>query len=304
MITDTPVNLRQDRDFGEVFNATFLLIKQNLSVLARAILFFVAPVAIVGAVIFGSGFTGMFASITQLETDPMRMLRFVPSMLGGGLVMLASSVLLMGAIYGVLRLHERVGPGGFTPVEAFRAGVPYLPRVFGFSVLLFLAAVVSALINVIPCLGTIAWLVGLVYVGTRLSLATPAYVLDDYGLTDGAKVSWDITRDAFWQTLGVLFVTYLVASILGQAFQLPLTIYTQTRALTSSDPEAMLTAFSSPWIIVYTAFSTLAQQFLYVVPFTALGLQYGNLSESVTQAGVLSRLDTFAAPPPADGDAG
>ena len=301
-MTPAKVDLRQSRDFGEIFNATFAFVKQNLGVLVKGILFFVAPVAAVSAIFFGRYMAGLFSSLGTLETDPMALVRMVPMFLLGGVFSVVAYVLMQVVVLGVMKLHEVRGPGQFTAPEAFRAGARHFLPILGFSGLLFIGFAATAPVNLIPCLGTIVWIVFLFYAGTRLSLTSAAYVLDDRAFFDGIRASWDVVRPAFWQTFGVLFVTALVAGILGGIFQLPMTIFTQVQMLTSGDPMQAFSAYASPWAVAYLVLATVAQQLLYMLPIVALGLQYGNLSETLTQAGLMDRLSAFdSGAPPAEG---
>ena len=45
------INLRKKREFGEVFNATILFLKQEYKLLGKAFLYYVLPVSIVIAIL-------------------------------------------------------------------------------------------------------------------------------------------------------------------------------------------------------------------------------------------------------------
>ncbi len=207
-------------------------------------------------------------------------------------------------VMGVLKLHEEVGPGQFEPIDALRTGFRYFWLLLALQAVLVVGFVVSAFLNIIPCLGTLAWIVGVVYVGVRVALASYAVVMDDLSITDALKKSWELVGQDFWQTFGVLFVMWLLAGILAYIFQIPVFIYTMTQSLTSTDPMAALQNGLPLWVRAMMVVSQVAQYLLYVLPVVAGGIQYGNLSETVGQAGLVDRVRAFGAGPSATGQEG
>jgi hypothetical protein len=70
--------------------------------------------------------------------------------------------------------------------------------------------------------GTILCLVPGVWVGVLFALATPALVLEQVGVGQAFQRSKVLMRDAWWQTFGILVVTWLVVSAFSLIIQLPL----------------------------------------------------------------------------------
>ncbi len=288
------VDIRQDRDLGEVFNATFAFIRQNLGVLVKGVLFFVAPLAALSGLFAGQYLNNLFATMTELDTNPSAFLAMLPLLGLGVLFSIAAWLLLHLVVLGTVKLHEKHEPGVFSPAEALKAALPYFWPLLGFFTLLGAGFMVSIMLNFIPCLGTVLWLVGIVYVGARLSLTPAALVLDGNGLADAMRQSWTLVSPAFWQTLGVLALMFLIAAILGGLFSVPYQIFVQVKLLTATDPMSAVQDAGSVWMTAYLMLATVAQQLLYVLPLAGIGVQYGNLSETLGQAGLLDRLRAFS----------
>lgn len=69
-----------------------------------------------------------------------------------------------------------------------------------------------------------AAVVALVLAYVRLSLATSAVVLEGAGVRLALRRSWRLTARAFWRVLGVLLLTALITSLVGQVLALPFTL--------------------------------------------------------------------------------
>nr|MDT0664669.1 hypothetical protein [Micromonospora sp. DSM 115978] len=78
--------------------------------------------------------------------------------------------------------------------DAARRIAPRLPGLLGLSVVVVLLTV----------LGLVAFLVGAVYVGVVLTLATPAYVLEGGTVRAALRRSRVLVEGAWWRTFGIL----------------------------------------------------------------------------------------------------
>lgn len=283
------VDLRRDRDFGEVFNATFAFIRQNIAVLAKGVLFFVTP-AIVVAQVFAGKYTSQFFSFPGTEPDFDTLVSSAPALLLGMLFSILAWLAHQVVVLGTVRLHEQRGPGQFEPIDAFKEGLRFIVPLVGTSLLMGAFFVVTIPLHILLCIGT----VGVAYMAIRLSLASYAVVMDDLTVLDAFRTSWRLVKDDWWQTFGVLLVMGLLAGILSYLFQMPMIIY--TALMTLSDPEGSTLATGIPlWMQAIGVLGQIAQYLLYVLPVVAGALQYGNLSEARNQTAFVERMRAFGA---------
>lgn len=284
------LDLRQDRDFGEVFNATFAFIRQNAAVLIKGVLFFVTP-AIVLSQVFAAGYTAaVFAGLNVENVEAL--VASLPTLAVGVLFMMLAWLAHQVVVLGTVKLHEAQGPGTFTAVDAFRAGLPYVGGLLGVSLAMGAFFLLTLPLHLLICLGTL----GVIYLFIRLSLASYAIVMDDLSIGEAFKQSWALVGPAWWQTLGVLVVMGVIAGILGYLFQVPVMIVTVVATVT--DPGANPFEGGMPWwLYVGTILAQIAQYLLYVLPIVAGAIQYGNLSEASTQAGLVERVQAFGQGP-------
>jgi hypothetical protein len=93
-------------------------------------------------------------------------------------------------------------------------------------VLIFLAAAVVAVISwaVTPAIGVLAILAAAgvaLWAGIKLSLSTPALILEGQSVTGALRRSWALVTGSWWRVFGILLLATLVAGIIGQIIQVP-----------------------------------------------------------------------------------
>jgi hypothetical protein len=70
-------------------------------------------------------------------------------------------------------------------------------------------------------IGLLCFIVVLVAVSTKISLAAPAIVLEDHGVFAGLRRSFALTRGAFWRILGITLLAGLLAGVAAYLLELP-----------------------------------------------------------------------------------
>lgn len=96
--------------------------------------------------------------------------------------------------------------------------------------------------------GLLTFMVLLVWVTTKISLAAPAIVLEGHGVVVGLRRSFALTQGAFWRVLGITLLAGLLAYITRVLLGLPFSIVTAGIALLSgrgSQSAQMITTFIS-----------------------------------------------------------
>ncbi len=116
--------------------------------------------------------------------------------LGGALVIVVSEAVLgrtIGMSGAVARLRGRMA------------------RLVGLSLLVLLLTV----------LAVIGLIIGAIYVGVLLALATPAFVLERSAVTGAMRRSRDLVRGSWWRIFGILLLGGLIAAIVGGILAFP-----------------------------------------------------------------------------------
>jgi hypothetical protein len=176
--------------------------------------------------------------VTQLQS-----IAWAPLLAGSLLVGLLSAGLfvLLTGLMAVVVGQSAVG-APLSLREAFRRALPRLPRLLGVSLLVvlllgivwvvvvgawLLAVWIDAGIGFVAVvLLTLAAIPVTIYLGIKLSLATPAVALESTSEGPISPVtalqrSWGLVRGAWWRTLGLLVLAAIIAGALSQVVAIP-----------------------------------------------------------------------------------
>jgi Membrane domain of glycerophosphoryl diester phosphodiesterase len=118
--------------------------------------------------------------------------------------------------------------------------------------------------------GGLAWVAYAVILGTRLTLAPAALVLERLGVTDAMRRSWRLVRGDTWRVLGIIVVTQLLIAVVGAVATVPFTMGAGVLAAVGPGSVAVAAGVA----VLLAVGQTLASMLTY--PFTAgvYGLLY------------------------------
>ncbi len=310
---ESPIEFRRRRDFGEVLNVTFRFIRQNLALLSKSLLFFVAPFLVV-AMLFNVAVQMQVFSGGFLNADgqPLANLSGLLFNYAGILVFsLLAGVMAWAVILGLMRLYEAHGPGGLTVkavweearglffgmlgVVAFLLMILFLIYFlfilfvgFGAAVFAQAGAIVGGLITFVA---VVAFLGALAYVVTVFALLFPMRVFERIGLIEGAGRCLKLVRGYGWQTFGVIVLSWIISSVLGGIFSMPSVLLSFLQGMNTLEGGGSgLRAL----LVVSGVLGGLASSLLYSIPMVATGFQYFNLVERKEGVGLMARIERLA----------
>ncbi len=292
MLSAIPFHRR--RDLGDVLNVTFLFLRQNLKPLGKSLLFIVAPVWVLLSV------PNALLQVSLLEFDPEAPGTFELGRLGGQYVIVAllavlASVLQVCVVYGFMRHYQQHGgPGSVGVDDVWRFAQANIWRVLGAGLLAAAIAMIGMVVALVPCLGFLAFLAGVVYLAVVATVAVPALLWEGSGIAEAFVRARALVRGAFWQTLGVLFVSWLLVTILGFLFSLPMVILSFTAGLHGA--EAGAGAVGRPVLVAAGMLASLGSMLLYPIPLVAMAFQYFSLVEGKDRTGLMERIEAMEDP--------
>jgi hypothetical protein len=215
---------------GDILEGSFAAMRRNPRTFFGLALLTMLAVIFAVAAIGGVGYL-LFMQIERADTlDTFIAVGGLSGVAGLWLLTAASSVALTGILaypVGEAVLGRKPSLG-----ETWRRTRGMVPRLVGLSLLLMLpvAAVFAFIIGGIiwafaenqPAIGSVgivlalAAALGLVWLGTRLALATPALVLENLGILGSLRRSFGLTGGLFWRTLGILLLANILMSVVQQ----------------------------------------------------------------------------------------
>ena len=282
---ETKLELQKEREFGDVFNATFAFIQQEFKLLGKAILVFVVPILLlmsIALVLFQTSNMNMLRSYDP--ADPSSILQNLPGMFGGlfiylVIVLIGQSV-FAGVIYSYLKLYlQRKGDVKFEDifVELRKCFLP----IVGASILASVVIFVGLMFCILPG----------IYLAISLSMFIPILVIENNGFGNAFSRSFNITHKQWWWTFLIILVGGIMVWVVSFIFSIPSMIFGFTKMFHSirnhQNPYEMMTT----GYIVYTSIVSAVTQLLYIVPYLLIGFQYFNIVEIMERPSLTQKIE-------------
>ncbi|AUD05039.1 hypothetical protein [Spirosoma pollinicola] len=279
------IQLFEQRDFGNKINATFQYIIQNMRSLGMALIYIVGPVALVAGIATGvmqSNMLQLMGDTGTNKNDPMAVFQLMgqfisPSFWLAMFFSVLANVAVILTTYAHMKVYDRTKSSLISVTDVWTEVQPMIGR----------AIVITILNSIIIGVAFIFFFIPGLYVAVvlSLSLAVTAFEGTDFGPTWSR--CFQLIRDKWWSTFGLIFVTGLIVGIVGLIFAVPTTIIA---FLTGAK---MLPDVSVVWLILGNVINLVGRTLLNVVLYTAIGFQYTNLVERQEGRGLISAIDAI-----------
>lgn len=285
------------RDAGGVLNATFAFVRATARPLLVGYLCIVGPVALAGGLataLFFRSFSSAFSldPATAMPEDVAGI--FGPTYFG---TILFSFLTLATTLAFGAAVVRRYRDG--TPPEALTVGALWdetrgliLPAL-GMMLAFGLAAVLSAVINVVPCLGTLAWMAGMVWLSPYLHVAFAVRMVEGGTLAEAVARARALVTGRWGLAGGAVLLIWLVTFVVTSALSLPLYAVMMLVGFNAAeDPMAIFTTMGyvvGPLQVLTTA--------VYLLPTIAAFFVHGSLTERQDGGGLWADLDRLGGTP-------
>ena len=290
------IPFHQERDFGQVLNATFRFLRQNAKLLAKSLLFIAGPAFVISVVInpvSSALFNPLALEAMEGDMSGTNLAVFVTRAGIGAVLNLFGLALATAVVNEFVVLYQDRGPHQFEVEDVWRKARRSVWKVLGTWMLLGLLFTVSLVIAIIPCLGALAWAVGFVYLGVILSLAFVTQSRERVGVLESLGRSRALVRDNWWLTAGVLLVSGIVYQILASSFAMPAMFLGMIAMFHGMEVEGAGGFYRIP-LVFFTSVAALGGLMLYAIPLTAAAFQYFSLVEQKEKVGLTERVEAIA----------
>jgi hypothetical protein len=272
------IKFKQERDFGEIFNASFAFIRQELKPLGKAVLYFVLPVLIVAAIL------NMLVGFEQQKflddirvSDPSKLSNpfaamgntfkyLIPMML----VYAIGLTSLRCTIYGYIKLYITKGKDQFSLNELWLEIKNYFFPILGTSIL----------VGIIVGIGFIFCILPGIFLGVSLSIIYMALTFENKGFSDAFGRSFALTKQQWWVTFGLIVVVFIMIYLVSLLLAIPAMLmgfksfFTSFKSMQTGGNMHISTSY-----YVLTSITSLIMYVLFSVPYIVLAFQYFNLVE-------------------------
>ena len=280
------LELKKIRDFGEILNATFIFLKQNVKPLFKALITYAGPFILLSAIATGY-YQSNALNTTLLTLNPgMNSLisYFEDIMLSLLLLIVASSLsytMIITTVYSYMKLYVMHGKEGIVSEDLGRLIGKNFFRVFGTSIVIFLAIMIGMIFCFVPG----------IYLGVSLCLIFPIMIFEDISFSNAFSRSFKLTHYQWWWTLLILIVIYLIVAVVGYIIAIPQMIISFVYGFNSVAKSANPIEGIKDIMLVVTVFMTFINSLLGVIPFVTIALQYFNIVEKKENPALLNRIN-------------
>ena len=259
------IELEASRDFGDILNDTFVLVRQNFSPLLKA--FFV----ICGVFLLSSIFTSALYNLNNQEpyfTFIYGFISLVISLLNGSAIHLT--------VLSYYALYKEKGNNPPSVIEVWNYFKYYYFRVLMTQFLLTIGVVIGFFLCFFPG----------IYLAIVFSLVTPIMVMENGNLEYSIKKAFKIIKGNWWFTFGTILLTGLLVIVFVLALMAPsMVIYGGSQWISGTN----LTTFGSILQAVILNLSNI----LSILPLSALTLVYFSIIEEKEGNSLIKRMQSF-----------
>lgn len=272
------IKLNKVREFGDVFNDTFALIRQEAKPLGSALLLFALPLLLISSI--GTA----FVQSNQLQHVYSPNFDYVSYFTKFGFMMIfivLAQNMLMVTVYSYFKLYFVKGPGNFTNQDIWNEIVPFFLPCLGTAFVLGIVIFLGLMLCILPG----------IYLAISLSLVLPIMIMENKGFGSSFSRSFELTHKQWWWTFLIIFVYIILAYVFMIILSIPGIIFgisTMFKLKDLSNAEAI----SYPtYLIIYNAVISLISTFFYAVLHVAIILQYFNIVELYEGKSLSQKLD-------------
>ncbi len=289
------IELREERDFGQKFNAVFTFVQSNFKPFIKVSGLTVGPLALVGGFCFGMVYSKMLGMFDIVGTD--KMFYLMAELLLSYFFLGLASLWMMIAVYAYMAEYES-GNENITIEAVWQRGKGKIWPTIGFA---FLAGLVMTIFVVIIFtlpgnsaggifLKMLVVIVAIFYVMITLSLVIPDMVIEGDGLFESIGRSFTLIQGKWWSTFGIMMVMGMVASFATMIFAIPFYIAMIMQMLMH------LGELGTLFMTISSSIMFLGSYLMTVLPALAIGFQYFNLVERKEGTGLLKKIDQLGNP--------
>jgi len=289
-MTNAPINFRQERDFGDLFNATFGFISQEFKKLATAILYFVVPFFLLAAIamtIYNIKAQDLMlqAIVPGEKPNPLAVFSAMGSLIsyvGVALILsIIASSMMFCTVYGYIRRYVQYGSGGFSINDVWLDVTKYFWPVLG-------AAFVTGLIILA---GTIFCLIPGIYFGVALCIIFCIMIFEDQKFPAAFRRSFKLVKTNWWLTFGALLIAIVIVYIMIIFLSIPsILMGFKSMFANLKSGQNVLMDMSMGFYIV-SSLTGLLTQVLLVIPTVLIAFLYFSFVEKAEKPSLMDKID-------------
>lgn len=292
-MANKPINFKQERDFGDLFNATFSFISQEYKQLASAILYFVFPLLLFSTIamtVYSIKSNEMVQSFAEAGmNDPLTVFTIMGSLFGylgvAMVISLAAYAMMMSAVYGYIKLFIQHGPQGFTVNDVWAQ----IAKNFLNSMLAIFV------IGLVVGIGFVFCILPGIYLGVALSIVLCIMIFEEKSFTDAFGRSIKLINKSWWQTFAVIIITTIIMYMLMLLLSVPSLLFGFKSFFMNIKSGQPMTIDLPISYYVLNAITQLFSHLIMVIPIVISAFIYYGAVEKVEKPSLMNKISQINA---------
>jgi len=286
---NTSIKFNKERDFGDLFNATFGFINQEFKRLAIAIFYFVVPFLLLSAVasiVYSVKAQELSHSIDSAgKPDPFAIFSTLGSLMGYVFFMIGTSIIastmLLCTVLGYIKLYIQRGAEGFSNNDLWMQITENFWRFLGTSIV----------IGILVCIGLVLCVIPGIYLGIALSIVLCIMIFEEKSFSDSFSRSMKLINTNWWLAFGVFVIAFILYYILSVFISLP-SILMGFKSIFTNIKNGQNAAMNlSIDFYVVSAITKLLTQVISVIPIVISAFLYYSFVEKVEKPSLMDKID-------------
>lgn len=280
------IELKQDRDFSDVFNAAFAFITQEFKQLFKVIALYAGlPIilAVIMNVYFVQDYMTAFMQVIQGSNSVDN------NVTSGSLILLTiffsiiATLFISGLVPAYMGEYEEKGKGNFSSIDVWKRFIRNLGAIFGYSFV----------VGIIVLFGMFLFFIPGIYFLVPLSLILYIKIIEGNGFRRTFSRSFKLIRKRWWVTFGVIILAYIIIAIVGALFSFPAMIMTGIEGFLYSRNQIDGEIGKSIGVILTNIIGNLGQYLVYPALYIIIGFQYYSLREQKDREVLLNKVSAI-----------
>lgn len=287
-MTNAPINFKQERDFGDLFNATFGFISQEFKKLATAILYFVVPFLLLSAisiVLYSVKAQEMMQTVSQGDKpDPFAIFAVIGSIMGYVAFLMVMSIIattmLLSTVYCYIKLYIQQGSDGFSINDVWIEVTKIFWSVLGALIVTGLVIFIGSMLCLLPG----------IYLGVALSIVFCIMIFEEKGYSAAFSRSIKLINTNWWGTFGVLIVVTIIIYIIAILFSIPgMILGFKSMFMNIKAGQMPMTDLPISYYVI-SAITSLLTQVLTVIPIVITAFIYYSTVEKIEKPSLMDKI--------------
>lgn len=278
---------KKQRDIGEILSDTFKFVKNEWKPLLQVVAKTAGPALVIMVIANVIYQQTVFSTFGGYELNPTAFGDFTVTLLISVLILLVSSVAFYTLLYSsVLNyIKSYINNEGTANNELVKKETwGKLGGIIGLGFLSGLMIVLGFVLCILPG----------IYVAVILGTVFAVYIFENKSVTDAISYSFSFVNKEFWITFATYVVIYLIIMVISFVFQLPLTIYTFVKMLSSSNEFNGDFTNMFDWVYsLLNAITMVLSAFLQIIFVVSTAFVYYNLNEKQNFTGTIEAIDSL-----------